>query len=154
MSCWLAFRQVSPWQIGRFLGLQFMQYSLVLTLAMVLLVRSASTAATLSCFFSGRSSAGSPHHLQRPWSRNVDGVACGRVLLATSMCLVQCQKYGGSALCIVSLWPGMLKAQFWRSSHGPRCLGGSLSLTCAGLRVAQAGDSVVTWVSPVMCVRL
>ena len=57
-------------------------------------------------------------------------------------------------VCIVSLWPGMLKAQFWRSSHGPRCLGGSLSLTCVGLRVAQAGDSAFTWVSPVMCVRL
>ena len=97
---------------------------------MVLLVRSASTAATLSCFFSGRSSAGWPHGLQRPWSRNVDGVSCGRVLLVASMCFVQCQKCGGSALCLVSSWPGMLKAQFWRSSHGPRWSCGSLSLTC------------------------
>ena len=136
---------------------QFWQYSLVLILGMVLLVRSAKCGCDSVLLFSGRSSAGSPHDLQRPWSRNVDGVSCGRVLLATSMCSVQYQKYGGSAVCIVSSWPGMLKAQFWRSSHGPLSLFGRQPapvLRCGSQRVAQAGHSAFTWVSSVMCVRL
>ena len=38
----------------------------------------------------------------------------------------------GRVHCFVVAWDA--EGEFWRSSHGPRCLGGSLSRTCVGLR--------------------